>query len=202
MGCGNLGHIYESNPLLETELTRCFMEGRRQAAMLTSFYKNNVPGFAQSELCATASQLGIRESRRILGEYVLKYPDYLDRRHFPDEIACFAYPVDVHAGRNNRKAQASVEIELERTRMAPGENYGIPFRTLLPRNTENLLVAGRCISTDRKMQSSIRVVPGCMLTGEAAGVAAAYTVNEQCTLRTLDIKIVQKYLCDSGVYLP
>ena len=138
--------------------------------------------------------LGVRESRRIVGEYQMTSDDYFNRRHFDDDIGFFAYPIDIHSGENNAVKQAEVEKNVVKTAYAAGENYGIPYRALLPKNTVNLLVAGRCISTDRAMQSSVRVVPGCMITGEGAGTAAALCISSNCMPRELDIRKLQNVL--------
>ena len=87
-------------------------------------------------------------------------------------------------------------------RYEPGENYGIPYRSLLPLGLENVLVAGRCISSDRQLQGSIRVMPGCFITGQAVGVAASQAADLGKTPRELDVKSLQAKLRDMGAYLP
>lgn len=200
-GSGNIGHIYEVNPLEENDFSRCAIEGRELAKKYHDFFKQHVLGFENSELTATASQLGIRETRRITGEYILSFDDYINRRHFSDDIGCLAYPIDIHASATDVRKQQEVERKLSDSRYAPGENYGIPFRALLPRKTNNLLVAGRCISTDRAMQSSIRIVPGCFATGQAAGTAAAMAVENNTELRKIDISALQSSLRRQGVFI-
>jgi hypothetical protein len=103
----------------------------------------------------------------------LCYEDYLQRASFPDEIGRFAYPIDIHSSSANPAEQEEVERRLEATRLRKGESYGIPYRALIPQGLSNLLVAGRCLSCDREVQSSLRVMPGCFITGQAAGCAAA-----------------------------
>ncbi len=200
-GSGNLGHMYDTNPLDPASVSKACIEGRRQSEIYLNFYRKRVSGFQQATLAATASQLGIRESRRIVGEYVMTHDDYLCRRRFADDIGCFAYPIDIHAAAADAAEQQNVELQLARSRFQAGEHYGISYRALLPRKTQNLLVAGRCISCDRAMQSSIRVVPGCMITGQAAGNAAALAVEHQVDLRQIDITQLQQMQRSQGIGL-
>ena len=201
-GLGNLGHVYGTRPLDPVSRSAAYVEGRRLARRYAQFYRENVPGFAHSQLAGTADQLGIRESRRIVGDYVMTERDYFDRRHFPDDIGSFAYPIDMHAASGADTArQAETEKTLERTAYAPGENYGIPYRAILVRGLTNLLVSGRCISADRAMQASIRVVPGCMITGEAAGTAAALSCGLGVALREIEIEALQEKLAANGNFV-
>ena len=177
IGTGNLGHIYGINGLDESDITRGYVEGRQIARKMHRFYRERVPGFADSELVETASLLSVRETRRIRGDYQLCHDDYLRRASFPDEIGRFAYPIDIHASSSNPAEQEEVERRLAATRLRQGESYGIPYRALLPQGLTNLLVAGRCLSCDREMQSSLRVMPGCFITGQAAGCAAALAID-------------------------
>ena len=148
------------------------------------FYKEYLKGFERMELVASGSLLGIRESRRILGDYVLNLEDFKRRAIFDDEIGRYSYPVDIHASRPGEKEYKQFEEEFRTLRYDKGESYGIPYRTLTPRGLENLLVAGRCISSDRYLQGSVRVMPGCFITGQAAGVAAALAVEHETGTRT------------------
>ncbi len=201
-GTGNLGHIYSTNVVDWRSRSLAMVEGRRQAVIFRDFFRRNVPGFENAELIATAGMLGVRESRRINGDYRLCAEDYLRRRHFPDDIGSFAYPIDIHAAGSCGEEQARVEENLEKSRYRPGENYGIPYRVLTVAKFDNLLVAGRCVSTDRWMQSSLRVVPGCMITGEAAGSAAALAVASGKELRGIDINLLRQRLSSRGQYIP
>ena len=200
-GAGNLGHIYGTDVLDIFSRSKAWPEGRALALCYHEFFRDKVPGFEGSSLASSADMLGVRESRRIVGEYQMTAEDYFARRHFEDDIGSFAYPVDIHASGADAEKQAAVEKKIVEVAYASGENYGIPYRALLPKNTVNLLVAGRCISTDRAMQSSVRVVPGCMITGEAAGTAAALALARGSSLRTLDIRALQKKLVSQGAVI-
>lgn len=201
IGTGNLGHIYGVNGIDEKDITRGYVEGRQIAHKIHQFYRERVPGFAQSELVNTAAVLSVRETRRVRGDYQLCYEDYLRRATFPDEIGRFAYPIDIHSSTPDPKEQEAVERRLEETRLKKGESYGIPYRALLPQGIANLLVAGRCISCDREVQSSLRVMPGCFVTGQAAGCAAALAVASAGETRRVAVGELQDLLRQQGAYL-
>ncbi len=169
----NLGHIYGLDCLDEFELSKGYVAGRRIAAMLENFYREHVPGFRHAELINTASLLGVRETRRIKGEYRMTFDNFAARATFEDEIGRCCYPVDIHSGSTDPEEQRKVEKVLHETRFHHGESYGIPYRALIPLGLRNLLVPGRALSCDRAIQSSLRVMPPCFVTGQAAGIAAA-----------------------------
>ncbi len=203
IGTGNIGHIYSINCLDERDITKGYLEGRRIAQIYFEFARKNVPGFENAELTCTASLLSVRETRRIIGEYILNYADYQNRASFEDEIGRFAYPIDIHASSADAEDQKRVERELTETRLGRGESYGIPYRSLIPKTLRNTLVAGRCISTDRRMQSSIRVMPGCFITGQAVGVAAALAIKQKTDdVRNININELRNILRQQKVYLP
>ena len=200
-GSGNLGHIYGVDATDERDVTRGYVEGRRVAEIIHDFYRRRVPGYEYADLTATAALLGVRESRRICGDYRLCFADYLARRHFADDIGCFCYPVDIHASTPDAARQKRVAERMRETAYLPGENYGIPYRALIPREVTNLLTAGRCISTDREVQSSLRVMPACMITGAAAGAAAALAAGTG-DVRRVSIGLLRRKLRGLGAYLP
>jgi len=203
IGASNAGHVYEVDCLDETALTRAIIEGRRQAWVFLEWYRENVPGFENAELAATGAVLGVRETRRIMGEYVLSLEDYLARRSFDDEIGRYAYPVDIHSATAREREQAATTRRMMETRLAPGESYGIPYRCLVPKELENVLVAGRCISTDRSVQGSLRVMPGCFITGQAAGAAAALAAkNAGGAVRGVDVARLRETLEAQGAHIP
>ena len=155
---GNVGHVFGVDGTDEASLTRGFVEARKLYPEYVRYYREYQTGFEEVELVATGSLMGIRESRRILGDYVLCLED-------------FKAP-----SANEEDAKRMHELFMS-LRYKRGENYGIPYRSLLPRGVENLLVSGRCISSDRYIQASVRVMPGCYITGQAAGMAAALAVK-------------------------
>ena len=202
VSCGNLGHTFGVNPLDETSLTAAMVKGRSQALEYEKYYKTYFKGYENMTLCATASILGVRESRRITCDYTLNVNDFISRAVFEDEIGRYCYPVDIHVMTTDKKEYDRFEKEYyTNLRYGDGESYGIPYRCLVPKKLKNLLVAGRCIGTDRQMQASIRVMPGCFLTGQAAGAAAALSVDSG-DVRAVDIKELQSSLVKLGAYLP
>ena len=203
LGGANVGHVYGSCGVVDEELSDAYVEGRRLAAEYERFYRKHIPGFENIELCVTGSLMGVRETRRVLGEYVLNLEDFTSRASFDDEIGRYNYPIDIHRSNNSTEDYAEFEDEFRtRLRLNRGESYGIPYRSLLPVGLENVLVAGRCISTDRWMQGSIRVMPCCFLMGQAAGVSAAMSVSGDTALRGVDTDALRGKLRDMGTYLP
>ena len=202
VGGGNIGHVWGVDGTDERTLTPALVEGRKMFDEYEVYYRKYIPGFENVELVATANMMGIRESRRIRGEYVLTLDDFKVRAVFPDEIGRYCYPVDIHPSDNSPEAMAQFKKMFEGMRYKPGESYGVPYRILVPQGMDNLLVAGRCVSTDRYMQSSMRVMPGCYITGQAAEVAAAQCARTGAAARDADVKNIQRALKDMGQYLP
>ena len=167
------------------DLTRAECEGRRQLGQLVAFLRKYVPGFELSYAAQSGVQVGVRETRRILGDYQLTADDVLGARKFDDVVARGAYPIDIH----NPTGKGTTL-----RRVPPGEAYDIPLRCLLPRDTENILVAGRCISGTHEAHSSYRVMPISMATGHAAGVCAALAARERRRPRELPAAAVQTEL--------
>jgi hypothetical protein len=131
---------------------------------------------------------GIRESRRIRGKYILSEKDFSKRAKFEDGVARTAYPIDIHGLIDEKK----LGIKL----MERGEYFEIPYRCMVTDSIENLLVAGRCISSTFIAQSSVRIQPTCNALGEAAGVAAAYCVRNNEKANELDGKIVRDIMSE------
>ena len=148
--------------------------------------------------------MGVRETRRVCGDYVMTLADYMKRAVFPDEIGRYAYPIDIHPSSADKAAYERHREEFDRLyRYGKGESYGIPYRILCARGVKNLLVAGRCVSVDQKVQASIRVMPACYLTGQAAGFAAAQAVAKTSgDVHAVDVCALQTTLKDFGAYLP
>jgi hypothetical protein len=144
--------------------------------------------------------MGIRESRRIVGDYVLTLADYNARRSFPDEIGRNCYPIDIHTTKQEAQQDAHVDVMHRYEQFRPGESHGIPYRSLIPKGLRNVLVAGRSISTDRVVQGSTRVMPPCLVMGQAAGTAAALAVTTR-DVRSVDAKTLCAQLARDGAYI-
>ena len=171
-------------------LTRGEIEARRQMADIITYLKHYVPGFEQAYFTKTAPFLGIRETRRIVGQYVLTQDDVLQCRKFDDAIAVASYPIDIH-----RPGDEGCTL------IWCGDCYDIPYRTLVPTRVDNLLVAGRCISTTHEAMASIRVMATCMALGEAAGRAARLAVRAGVTPAAVNPQTLRQELRAHGAYL-
>jgi len=174
------------------DLTYAEMKARREMLELIKFLKERVPGFENAYLLMSGVQIGVRETRRIIGEYVLTEEDILKARKFEDVIARGSYPIDIH----NPAGEGTVI-----KRPPPGEAYDIPYRCLVPKNVDNLLVAGRCISATHEAQAAIRVIPIVVAIGQAAGTAAALAAKLEVSPRDLDVSLLQKTLWEQGANL-
>ena len=166
--------------------------GRQQMRQIAAFLRKYVPGFERAYVAQSGVNVGVRETRRILGDYQLTADDVLGARKFDDAIARGAYPVDIH--NPDGKGTVLKHVPL-------GEAYDIPLRCLLPRGIENLMVAGRCISGTHEAHSSYRVMPIVMATGQAAGVCAALSVRASLPPRSVPAREVQRELLRQGASL-
>jgi len=166
------------------QLSAAMIDGRRQVWLLFDWLREHVDGFQNAWVIDTAAQIGVRETRRFQGEHVLTEEEVMEGSEFPDTVALGSYPVDIHS-------PDGVDSKFVHIR-APC--YGIPYRCLVPRRVENLLVAGRNISTTHGALASARVMFTCMATGHAAGVAAALASQQSVPPRHLDVKVIQAEL--------
>jgi FAD dependent oxidoreductase len=167
-------------------------ESRRQMRQIAAFLRRRVPGFEQAYVAQSGVHAGVRETRRVAGDYRLTADDVLSARKFEDVVARGAYPVDIH----NPKGSGTVL-----KRVPDGDAYDIPLRCLLPQGVEYLLVAGRCISGTHEAHSSYRVMPIVMATGQAAGICAALAAGRGLTPRTVPVADVQGELIRQGANL-
>ncbi len=182
-----IAHIDATNT---EEITRAMIEGRKQVQQVVRFMKKYVPGCENIQLLQVASTLGVRETRHIKGKYKLTADDIMERKHFEDAICTFAYAVDIHNSEGGGATFHQVN-----------DYYTIPFRCLVPEKTENLLVAGRCISGTSEAAASYRVIPCCVATGQAAGTAAGLAVRKKERLEQLDMAELQKILIEQGAII-
>ncbi|WP_338131001.1 FAD-dependent oxidoreductase [Cohnella rhizosphaerae] len=157
------------------------------------FLRKYVPGFEDAHLVATAEQVGIRETRRIVGDYMLVAEDFLEMRSFSDDIARNAYFIDVH--------MATSKDRIDIRHLPPGRSHGVPYRCLLPQGLDNVWVPGRAASADRVVQGSLRVMPNCFAMGQAAGTAAAIAGRTGASSRGVDVSWLQARLVEQGAWL-
>jgi hypothetical protein len=167
------------------DLTRAEWEGRRQFRQLVAFFRKYVPGFERAYAVQTGVNIGVRETRRIIGGYSLTAEDVLTARKFDDVVARGAYPIDIH----NPAGKGTIL-----RRVPAGDAYDIPLRTLIPEGVDGLVMAGRCISGTHEAHSSYRVMPISMATGQAAGVCAAIASRTGTAPRDVPAAAVQHEL--------
>jgi hypothetical protein len=184
------------DPLNPMSVYKAEVSLRSQIGKIVDFLKNNIPGFADITIKGSASTLGVRESRRIMGKYILTEQDLLAGREFPDSVVHRAnFPLDIH-----NPAGPGQSVDEEKCPPAP-KPYDIPLSAMCPLGCSNLITAGRCISGTHVAHSSYRVMRICMAMGQAAGAAAAIMSNESLTTESVDPKRIRKHLIDRGVKL-
>jgi hypothetical protein len=174
------------------DLSYAEWQSRRQMRQIAAFLQKYVPGFEKAYAAQSGVNVGVRETRRIVGDYQLNADDVLSAKKFTDVIARSAYPLDIH----NPEGTGTLLKHLP-----PGEAYDIPLRCLLPQNVEGLIVAGRCISGTHEAHSSYRVMPVSMATGQAAGVCAALAAERGKVPRDIPATDVQIELLRQGADL-
>lgn len=177
----NMTRMTGINPIDIKDISKAEMEGRHQAWEIAAYLKKHVEGFEHAYLMTTAVQVGIRESRHIIGDYLLDDQHVLDYKKSEDDIAWCSYKIDIH----NPLGDGTEIQDLEEN-----QYYGIPYRCLTPVGADNLLIAGRAISASHKAHSSLRIMPTCYGIGEAAGVAA-YLALSSGNVRSVDIRQLQ-----------
>ena len=188
----NTTRIIKRDPTDPFDVTVAEIEAREQVYEIHRFLKENFECFKNSRVLSTALQIGIRESRKVIGEYTLTEEDIKSLARFDDAIATANYEIDIH----NPEGSGTTLYYF-----SDGEYYEIPYRCLVPKDMENLLVAGRCISSTHEAQASYRIMPFCAELGQAAGVAATVSKNSGKSFRSLSVANVQKELRARGFVL-
>ncbi|MDR1121464.1 MAG: FAD-dependent oxidoreductase [Dysgonamonadaceae bacterium] len=186
----NAGHLVNVDSTNPWALSEAMITGRQIATQYLAAMQELQPQtFGGSFLNRTAAVLGVRESRRIEGDYMLTAEDWMARRTFDDEIGRNSYYIDVHKAGHGAKFYGK------------GESHGIPYRCLTPKGLKNVIAAGRCISVDEEAYGSLRVMPPCLVTGEAAGMAAAHAVKQSKNdVHKIDVQLLRKRLKEEGQY--
>jgi FAD dependent oxidoreductase len=187
----NMTRVGNVDALDAEQLTEAEIEGRKQALEYARFLIDKVPGYERAELAGFSHQIGVRESRRIFGEYRLTKHDVLSARKFEDVVAKCGAPIEDHHGGSDTVWEY----------LPDGETYDIPYRCLLPETVEGLLVAGRCLSADHDAHASVRSMGQCMAMGQAVGVAAALAVRQHTTPMEIHIDALQENLRDIGAVI-
>lgn len=194
----NVTRVSGIDPTNPWAATAAEIEGRAQALEYTRFFKDRVPGYEDSYLLNTSVWAGTRETRRMIGEYVLDKDDVLEARRFDDDIALCGAPIEDHDGGSAtiwRYVAAGGDGE------PTGRTYGIPYRSLVPVEIDGLLVAGRCLSATHDAHASARSIAQCLSYGQAAGTAAALAVQQGVPPRSVDVAALRAALVEDGVIL-
>lgn len=186
----NFGRVFVTDATDPAQLADAETEGRRQIAEGEAFFRKYIPGFTDARVVEVARQIGVRETRRIEGQYTLTEEDVLGCRQFEDAIAQCCYAIDVH----DPQSSGTRLVELPR-----GQHFDIPLRCLIPAGgAPNVVYAGRCISADQAAMSSFRVSPSVMAIGEAAGATAALAAKNGANLREVKAEAVRRILRKGG----
>jgi ribulose 1,5-bisphosphate synthetase/thiazole synthase len=199
----NAGHLFGTDALSCRSLSDGMIQGRQLADEYARFFRKYLPGCEEMEFVSTAALLGVRESRRIVGEYEINHADFTERRSFPDQICIYNKSVDIHVhdcSDEQWERYLAEYYQLDRT--AIGEYYGLPYGILVPRGWKNLWVAGRCNSSDVKVHGAIRDQPACFMMGQAAGTAAVQSIKTGQPACDLDTASLVETLRRAGAYLP
>ncbi len=179
--------VNEFDPIAVTDAE---ISQRKQIMQIIEFLRKYVPALKDIRLVKTASELGVRESKRIIGKTTLTADDILNQRYYEERIAVCANSMDVHeAGRVNYTPYTS------------DKSYYIPLSCLISENIDNLMAVGKCLSADKRAFAAVRVMPPCFAMGEAAGVTVHMAIEKNCSPVNVDVKEVQARLVENGAYL-
>ena len=188
----NTTRVVKKDPTNPEDVTEAELLAHRQVYEIYDFMKKHADGLEDSFLMMTAAEIGVRESRMIVGEYVLTEKDCRAFTKFEDGIAACNYDIDIH----NPEGSGTSHYYFPE-----GEFYTIPYRSLIPKGVSNMLVAGRCISSDHGAQASYRIMPTVCCIGEAAGSAIAMAVTNGCDVKEVDTDKLREVLKANGAFI-
>ena len=188
----NTTRVIKLDPTSPEEVTKAELIAREQVYEIYDFMKKHADGLENSFLMMTASEIGVRESRMIVGDYVLTEQDCRNFAIFDDAVCACNYDIDIH----NPEGTGTSHYYFPE-----GKWYTIPYRSLIPQKADNLLVAGRCISSDHGAQASYRIMPSVCCIGEAAGTAISLAVKTSSAVRDIDVAELQTVLQKNNVFL-
>ena len=181
----NTTRVVGRSPVQEEDLSAAEREAREQVQEMVAFLQEAVDGFQDAQLLMCAPEIGVRESRMIQGEYLLTAEDLLNCVKFPDSVARGVYQIDIHSPDGSGTYLRQIP---------KGDYYTIPYRSLIPKGMENLLAAGRCLSSTHEAQSAYRVMPICCCIGEGAGTAAALAFKAGCRIQEVSYQAIHQQL--------
>ena len=198
----NAGQIFKINPLDNKAMSEAIMRGRKQLLEYWDFIKKDLIGFEELELVASGSLMGVRESRKIIGEEELTKEDFWAKRKFPNQIGVYNRFMDIHAYDESDEEWNRFQSYRVTRQLGEGNCLGLPYGILVPKGWKNLWVAGRCVSTDNQVLGTIRAQPCCAIMGQAAGAAAAQAVKTGQEACKLDTDALRDTLRKQGAYIP
>ena len=185
----NTTRILKRNGVPAEDLTKAEQEGYKQVFELIKFFRKYLPGFEKCYLEAVADEIGVRESRRFHCKYTLTINDVYEERVFPDSMAVCAFPIDIHDPKG---------CDLQWIRSKKVFCYDIPYGVMVPNKTDNLLITGRCIGAEHEALASARISPTAMALGQAAGVAAAISIQKGTVMSETNAALIQEKLREQG----
>lgn len=188
----NTTRVVMLDPTNPFDVSKAEVTARKQIHELICFLKENSGAFNESALISVAVNIGVRESRKLKGVHILTGDELISCTRFEDSIALGNYDIDIHSPTGTGTSHRY---------FSDGEYYTIPYRSLLPKEYDNLLVAGRCISATHEAQASVRIMPICCCMGEAAGTAVSVVYNANKNVHTIDIRLLRKKLEKNGAVL-
>ena len=187
----NITRTTNIDPTVADDMTKAEISERENVIRITEALKQNIPGFEKAHLASSSVRVGVREGRRIQGLYTLTEDEVVNRSEFDDGIARGAYPIDIHDPKGGHT---------QFTFIKEGGSYAVPYRCLIPKGSENLIVAGRCASTTGKALGSVRLMACCMAQGQAAGTAAALAVIRKKMPAEVDVsELKEKLIADKAI---
>ena len=188
----NTTRVVKLDPTNAEDVTKAEIIAREQVFEMVNFLRENFEPFKNADLVSTGIQIGVRESRMIVGEHTLNQEEMLAYTKFEDGIAACNYDIDIHSPDGSGTSHYY---------FPSGKYYTIPYGCLVPKDSENLLVAGRCISTTHEAQASIRIMPTVCTIGEAAGIAAAIACEDKTAVKSVDVQKVRARLRENGAVI-
>lgn len=187
--------VADLDPLDPESITKAEIEGRRQAFVYEDFFRVEVPGYQNSKIIGLSNQIGVRETRRVFGEYQLTKEDCMSAKQFKDQVFLCGAPIEDH----RKSIDGSSETYWQY--ISNGGSYGVPYRTLVPKNSLNVWVVGRCFSATHDAHASCRSMAQTMSMGQAAGFAAVQSLDQDSSANAISIHKLQDMLLEHGAIL-
>lgn len=187
--------VVDFDPLDPEGITGAEIEGRRQAFIFEDFFRAEIPGYGNSKIIGLSHQIGVRETRRVYGEYRLTKEDCISAKQFEDQVFLCGAPIEDH-----RKSADGIS-ETFWQYVPQGGTYGVPYRTLIPKDSQNVWVAGRCFSATHDAHASCRSMAQTMSMGQAAGFGAVLSLDKDCEAGKIDVRTLQNTLTEHGAVL-